>query len=256
LNIEKMFFIPGMFSSGRAFRHYVSFFSEKGFNCQAIEYCRPPNSSLGRVGLEYYTKGVLEEIESGSIIIGHSMGGLIAQKIIAGRDDVKAAVLLAPASPYGILALRYSVIKSFWPVLSDLSFWQNKWEIGIDFSYKQARYALLNRIESEAERREIYDGFTPESGRVAGEIGFWPLDPKKASWVDESRVTCPILVIVGGKDRITPPGVAKAVAKKYRKQTAVTFKKFRQNGHWLLAEANWKEICEFIYRWLINIDKK
>lgn len=46
------------------------------------------------------------------IILGHSMGGLLAQ-LLAVRVKPKKLILLSSAPPYGISALTYSVIKSY-----------------------------------------------------------------------------------------------------------------------------------------------
>ena len=56
----------------------------------------------------------------------------------------------------------------------------------------------------ENEQKETYGKFVYESGRAAFEIGYWLLDSKNASKVDESKVTCPVLVVAGAEDRITP----------------------------------------------------
>ena len=63
-----------------------------------------------------------------------------------------------------------------------------------------------------------------ESGRAAFEIGFWLLDLGKASYVDESKVTCPVLVIAGAEDRITPASVVKKTA---NIQRSFNIKEFR-----------------------------
>jgi len=89
--------------------------------------------------------------------------------------------------------------------------------------------------------------FVYESGRAAFEIGYWLLDSKNASKVDESKVTCPVLVIAGTEDRITPASVVCNVAKKYR---GATYKEFTNHAHWIMAEPGWQEVAEYIGDWL------
>jgi len=64
--------------------------------------------------------------------------------------------------------------------------------------------------------------------------------------VDEKKVTCPVLVISGKEDRITPAPVVKNVAKKY----GATYKEFENHAHWVVSEPGWQDITTFIYDWL------
>ena len=76
----------------------------------------------------------------------------------------------------------------------------------------------------ENERMEVYEKCVYESGRATFEIGFWLFDPRAASRVDASRVNCPVLVVAGAEDRITPAAVVRKVARKYR--AVSTYKEF------------------------------
>jgi len=61
------------------------------------------------------------------------MGGFIAP-ILASRDLAKAALLITPASPAGIVAITWSVLKSFKEILSKWGFWKKPHKI----SYEKA----------------------------------------------------------------------------------------------------------------------
>ncbi|MBU2621485.1 MAG: alpha/beta fold hydrolase [Proteobacteria bacterium] len=86
-----------------------------------------------------------------------------------------------------------------------------------------------------------------QSGRAAFEIGYWLLDSKNASKVDESKVTCPVLVVAGAQDHITPASVVRKVAGKYR---GATYKEFTNHAHWIMAEPGWQKVAEYISGWL------
>ena len=101
------------------------------------------------------------------------------------------------------------------------------------------------------EQREVFDRSVYESGRAASEIGFWVLDRRKAAKVDESKVTCPVLVIAGAKDRATPPSVVRKVADKYR--TVSVYKEFSNHSHWVVGEPGWQEVAEYISDWLNQV---
>ena len=173
--------------------------------------------------------------------MGHSMGGLLAQ-ILATRDLARAAVLIAPASPAGIVAITWSVLKSFQEVLFRWGFWEKPHKI----SYEKAVYAMMEQLPEE-ERKYIYNRSVWESGRAATEIGFWFAGVKGAQ-VDSSKMTCPLLIISGSEDNITPAKVVKKVAEKYKPR--YTHMEIGGHGHWLIREPGWEKSAGYINRWI------
>jgi len=64
----------------------------------------PPPAALGTTGLADYGADLEEEIkhmDAPPIVVGHSMGGLLALQL-ASRVPVRALILLAPSAPWGI----------------------------------------------------------------------------------------------------------------------------------------------------------
>jgi non-heme chloroperoxidase len=100
----------------------------------------------------------------------------------------------------------------------------------------------------EIDQKATYEKLVYESGRSAAEIGFWYLDPNGAARVDESRVTCPVLVVSGAEDRITPASVVQKVANKYKEVS--TYKEFENHAHWVIGEDGWEEIAAYISDWI------
>jgi len=248
---ETIVMIHGMWCCGWHWNNYEAFFSARGYTCYSptLRYHNtgpkaPPHPKLGFTSLLDYAQDIENQVlklDQKPIIMGHSMGGLIAQ-IIGSRGRAKALVLLAPASPGGINPIKLTVIKSFWKFLADLEFWKKP----LSLSFETAVYAAFNLLPLE-EQKAIYERCGYESGRAAAEIGFWMFDPKGASKVDESTVTCPVLVISGTEDRMTPPSVVRKVAKKYK---GSTYKEFKNHAHWMIGEPGWEKVAEFIANWL------
>ena len=117
-------------------------------------------------------------------------------------------------------------------------------------TFAEAVYSTMHLLTVEEQKR-LFDRYVYESGRAACEIGFWFLDPKGAAKVDETRVTCPVLVIVGAQDRITPVSVVRKVAEKYK--TVSTYRELPNHAHWLIVEPSWQEIAEDIADWLNQV---
>jgi len=191
---ETIVMIHGMGGGGWYWQNYKEFFEEKGYHCitptlrfHDVDPKEPPNPQLGTTSLLDYAEDLEKEInrlETPPILMGHSMGGLLAQ-ILGSRGLARALVLLTPAPPRGIMAFNLSVM---WTFRSALRYGIWKKPFGLTFN-AVASSAL--QLMSPEEQREVYDRCVYESGRAACEIGFWFLDRKRAAEVDESKVTCP-----------------------------------------------------------------
>ncbi|MGB9736297.1 MAG: alpha/beta hydrolase [bacterium] len=244
--------IHGMWGGSWYWERYKKFFESKGYTCitPVLRYhnvdpeSKPPEE-LGTTSLLDYAddlEKVIKELPANPILMGHSMGGLLSQ-MLAGRGLAKAIILLTPASPAGILALRPSVIKSFWSGMMRWGFWRKP----MKQTFEEAVYSMMHLLPPE-EQKSSYKRFVYESGRAAFEIGFWLFDRKKAARVDENRVKCPVLVIAGKEDRITPASVVKRVAEKYG--SVSTYKEFEHHAHWVVGEPGWEDVANYVYEWL------
>jgi pimeloyl-ACP methyl ester carboxylesterase len=249
---DTIFMIHGMWGRRENWANYQRVFEAEGYRCVAttlpyhdVDPRGMPDPRLGTTSVLDYADALEREVRqlgATPIVMGHSMGGLLAQ-ILGARGLAKALVLLAPASPAGILAFTPSVVRSFWSVQTTWGFWRKP----MRQTFGEAVYSMLHLLP-EDEQRKAYDRFVYESGRAACEIGYWFLDPRGAARVDESKVTCPVVVIAGAQDRITPASVVRQVAKKYK--SVATYKEFENHAHWVLAEPQWLEITAYVADWL------
>jgi len=250
--LSTIMMIHGMWGGSWYWDNYIRYFSARGYQCLAptLRYHEinpedEPDPRLGTTSLLDYARDLEAEIDKlpeKPVLMGHSMGGLLAQ-ILAARGLASAAVLLTPASPAGIFALKPSVLKTFWSVMNRWGFWKKPMRI----PFQAASYSILNMLPPEVQK-EKYARFVYESGRAAFEIGFWIIDGQKASRVDEKQVQCPLLVLAGGGDKITPSSVIKKVAEKYGEQA--TYQELAGHGHWLVEEEGWDDVAAEVHDWL------
>lgn len=255
MKAETIFMIHGMWGGAWYWAGYQDMFEAAGFHCVAptlpyhdMDPRGTPDPCLGTTSLLDYADFLEKEIGklgTKPILMGHSMGGLLSQ-MLGARGLAKALVLLTPASPSGIIALTPSVVRAFWSIQTTWGFWKKP----MRQTFGEAAYSMLN-LFPEQEQREIYDRFVYESGRAAYEIGYWLLDSRKASSVDAFKVACPVLVIGGAQDRITPASVVRKVAKKY--QDVSTYKEFENHAHWVIGEPDWEEVAEFALSWIQSL---
>jgi pimeloyl-ACP methyl ester carboxylesterase len=244
--------IHGMWGGGWYWANYIEFLERRGYKCHPVTLRHhdiapddPPPPELGKVSLLDYVNDMeahIKGMDEKPIVIGHSMGGFIAQAL-AERDLCECAVCLTPAAPSGIMALKPSVIKTFLPIMTRWGFWKKPNKL----PFEKAVYSCLHLLPPN-QQRQVYDRMVYESGRAAFELGFWLLDTSGASRIDESKVKCPILVVAGAEDRITPSSVVEKVARKYGERAA--YKEFRNHAHWVVAEPGWEDIADYVANWL------
>ncbi|MGO9212349.1 MAG: alpha/beta hydrolase [Syntrophales bacterium] len=254
---DTIFMIHGMWGGSWYWENYRHVCEREGYRCVTttllyhdMDPRGVPDPRLGTTSLLDYAGALerhLKQLDTKPILIGHSMGGLLAQ-ILSARGLAKALVLLTPASPSGIMAITPSVIRSFWSIQTKWGFWKKPMRQTLN----EAVYSMLHLLSAK-EQKETYDRFVYESGRAAFEIGYWLFDSKGASMVDESRVTCPVLVVAGTQDRITPASVVRLIAKKY--ETISTYKEFENHAHWVVAEPGWQEVAEYVLSWLKSMQR-
>ncbi len=178
------------------------------------------------------TLKVIDAMDSAPILIGHSLGGLIAQKI-AELGRCRAAVLAAPA-PAGMLTAQAVALPTFLPMMPKIL-------TGRPLLPTPGGCATiaLNRIP-KTDHVRLHASLTPESGKVYREMIFGSVR------VDEGKVKCPMFVLGGEDDRIVSAGLMRATAKKY----GAPLKLYANHAHWLMEEPGWVTIVADIDRWL------
>jgi pimeloyl-ACP methyl ester carboxylesterase len=176
------------------------------------------------------------------VLIGHSMGGLLAQ-ILAARGLAKACILLTPAPPAGVFALAPIHLPVLLKTLATGAFWRKPFRP----TWFESRFALLSLLP-EVEARRVHATFVHESGRALAEIGFWPFDRRGASRVDRAAIDCPLLIVGAARDRITPVSVVRRIARYYGSKA--TYVELPGHAHWVLGEPGWEKIAEHCIAWI------
>ena len=244
-------FIHGMWCTGVNWKRMVDLMGPRGYDCHAVTLPghQPGQDQPLTVGpqslrsyLEFLEDYVTRQnFKQPPIIIGHGMGGLLAQQL-AARTRPLALVLITPAPPAGIIALSWSNIATFWRVLFSWGGWRKPHKP----SFERAQIFALNGVPPE-QHRGIYESLVPESGRVVFEIGLWPLDFSRAATVDSSAVRCPVYVISAENDKLTPPAVVRKVAARY---ASASQRYYMNRGHWVIDDEETEEMVNGIISWL------
>jgi pimeloyl-ACP methyl ester carboxylesterase len=245
--------IHGAFCGPWSFDAFRKPFEAKGYKVHtpALRYHdhgRDPPRALGTTSLLDYAAD-LEKLIAGldetPIILGHSMGGLLAQ-MLAARGRARALVLLAPSAPWGVLPSTMFEIASAQTMMLTGDYWNGT----IAPSYGVAATNALDRLGS-AERHAVYARFVPESGRATFEILQWALDMRRAAHVPARKVTCPVLCLAGSDDKINPPSTVARIAARYRGRAL--FEELEGHSHWLIGEAGFEKIAARAMAWLDSV---
>lgn len=233
--------VPGMFVGAWCFDVFQRVLAARGIASYAINlrghYDSRPDVDIRGVSITDFADDVREVARAigtePPVIVGHSMGGLIAQKV-AEADGASATVLLCSAPPAGILVARPHLIPHMvrWlvPMLATRPI----------VPVREAVYALaLHRMPPDS-RAGVFARMVPESGRAARELSLGLVR------IDAARVRCPVLVVSASEDLTVAPGVGRRLARKYD----ATYWNLSQHAHFLIQEPGCEQIAAQIASWV------
>lgn len=242
--------IHGVGCDGSAWDRMKPLFEAAGWTCHAPTLFpdrrvrENPPANLSDLGLGDYIAAMRAEAAritalSGEkpAVIGHSMGGLIAQALTESGDVAKA-VFLTPAQPKDCAVIGPSVAWTFLNVIlsQDRKKAHKVWKTGF-------RYGVLNCVP-RARHDEMYAGALYDSGKVYGDI-------TDGIEIDETRITVPTLTIAGTKDRATLAKAVRKVAAKYAASPVPgDFIEYPEHAHWIVDEPGTEKVVADIAAWL------
>lgn len=174
-------------------------------------------------------------------VIGHSFGGLIAQKI-AGEGGSVATVSIDPAPGRGVLPLPVSALKAGSPVLGNPANARRS----VTLTLEEFKYGWANNVDDD-EAEALYEEYHVAASGVpifqAAAANLNPFSETKVRYKAENRG--PMLIISGEKDHTVPHAISHAAYKKHRKNPSVTeFAEIRNRGHSLTIDSGWREVAQ------------
>ena len=252
-------FIHGLWLHATGWTNWLELFESAGYDPKAPGYpgdgasvreTRSHPERLAGLGIDdltaAYTKAIAT-LPAKPIVIGHSLGGLISQKLLA-QGSAAAAVAVNPGQIKGVLRIPLVQLRSASAALRR----PGNRHRAICLNARQFRYGFGNAL-SPAESQDLFDRWTiPGPGRPAFEVATSNVRRTSPAAVDTRLADRgPLLFIAGGADHIAPPAVVTAACDLYATSRATTdYHVFPGRGHSMVLDHGWRDVAEYSLNWL------
>jgi pimeloyl-ACP methyl ester carboxylesterase len=237
-----LLFVHGMWHGAWCWDEtFLPYFEEQGYQATALSL-RGHAGSEGKIRgntIANYVSDVEQaarRFETPPVLIGHSMGGFLAQKYLE-THNAPAAVLLASNPHYGLWPtfLRMTMRRplTILKVIGQLRLYP------VVETPEAARWALFSRDMPEERVLKYHAKLNDESFRMFIDLlGLTLANPKK--------IKTPLLILGAENDNAISPGQVHATARAYGVQAEI----FPNMAHDMMLESNWKSVAERILSWL------
>ena len=251
-----LFFIHGMWSRPAVWDKFRAHFEPLGYECHApalpghdVSPADPAPALLAAASLKDYVDALEEAANACAappVIIGHSMGGLLAQ-LLAARVTHKGLVLLSTAPSSSVFALAFEPLRTLWPILKQWGYWTR----ATSLPPAAALYGIFNGVPHDEAEAEI-KALVHDSGRVLFQLSTPWFDRERGGFVDYAKLGQPALLVCGDLDRVTPLDISKATARKLGGR--VSFHTMDGYGHWIIGRQGTPVLVEKIDAFLATLN--
>ena len=222
-------------------RHFLDYFSAKGYSCYAITLRNhgtgPVHRPRGSRIADYVQdlSAAVEALSAPPVLIGHSMGGFVVQKYLEGARPAGVA-LLASVPPQGVLATTLRIMRRF----------------PLQFLRANLTMRLYPLVESEELCRHFFlsESIDPD---VLREVTQKVVDESYLAFLDMLALTLPraktappMIVLGGAEDTIFRPREVERTAERYGADLQI----LPGLAHDLMLDTGWKAAADALAGWL------
>ena len=217
-------FVHGLWLHATSWDPWVDLFREGGYAPQApgwpgdsdtVEETRRHPERVAGKGIDdvvaHYAQ-IIRGLDAPPIVIGHSFGGIIVQRLL-GQDLAAAAVAL---------------------------------------TREQWRYGFGNALPAQESDELYDRCAIPSPGKTLFEAAFAAVTPNSPAKVDtRNKTRGPLLITAGGRDHTVPHVISTQTRRLYHRSPAITdLKEFPDRGHSLTIDHGWREVAQAALDWL------
>jgi pimeloyl-ACP methyl ester carboxylesterase len=264
--LDTIVLIHGLWVTPRSWEKWIEHYEGRGYRVLApaypgfeveVEALNEDPSPIEAVTIREvveHLEGIVGELDSAPIIMGHSAGGCFTQ-ILLDHGYGAAGVAIDSAPTEGVRVTPVSQIRSLFPVLKNPA---NRHK-AVGFTPEQFHYAFANTLSRE-ESDKVYKRYhipAPGSFVWAGPLAnFTPgHQDLYVNFRNEDRA--PLLFIAGGEDNLMPPAVNQSNLAQYRHTKSITeYREFTNRSHYTVGEDGWEEVADYALEWAVEHAKR
>ncbi len=260
INSKTVVFIHGLFMNNQTWESWGKLFERDGYKVYTPAHPKhagnpkdlraTPPTGLAEVQFQDWIQNLealIDSLPEKPILIGHSFGGLTAQKLVeSGRAE--AAILISSAPPKGINAFKISFLRANLKVVNPLKgksiFNPNEEE------YKKWFHYAIASSMSKAEADHLFDKYAVPESRETPRA----LRDELAS-IDMDKPHVPLLFVGGMEDVIIPNVLLQKNMDKYTDSSSVLDSKFYEGkDHMICASPGWEVVAQDCLDWLAKYE--
>lgn len=252
LGLQPVVFVHGLWLLSSSWDRWRALFEQRGYAALAPGWPDDPDTvEQARANPEVFAHKMVQAVTDHYLeaiallarkpaVVGHSFGGLIAQKI-AGTGASAATVAIDNAPFRGVLPLPASALRSGSPVLGNPA----NLNRSVTLTFEQFQYGWTNNLD-DVEARSLYDEFhVPASGVPIFQAAAANLNPFSETRVDtKNPERGPLLIIAGAADNTVPLAITRASYQRQARNPGVTeIVEVPDRGHSLTIDHGWQEVA-------------
>lgn len=252
--LEPIVFVHGLWLLSSSWQPWRDLFEANGYTtiapgwpndpatvAQAREHPEAFAGKMVQQVTDHYL-GAIARLTRKPVVVGHSFGGLIAQKI-AGEGVAAATVSIDNAPFKGVLPLPVSALKSASPVLTH----PGNIHKGVSLTLEQFTFGWANNLSAD-EAKSLYETFhVPAAGAPLFEAATANFNPFSGETAVDSKnpERGPLLIIAGALDNTVPLAITHASYKIQSKNPGLTeIAEIPGRGHSLIIDSGWKDVAQ------------
>jgi pimeloyl-ACP methyl ester carboxylesterase len=256
-------FVHGLWLHATSWQAWAEKFAARGYDPllpgwpnepETVVEARANPDAVANIGIDEITAhyaAIIAALPTQPVVIGHSFGGLIAQKLL-DQGHARAAVAIDPAQIKGVYVLPLAQLRAGSPGLGNPA---NR-KRAVSLTQAQFRFGFGNALP-EAESDALYERWTiPSPARPVFQAAAANFSLHSQAAVDtRNEDRGPLLLISGTEDHTVPDVSTRSTLKQYRHSQAVTeLKQFEGRGHSLTVDHGWPEVADAVLAWLAAQD--
>ena len=238
-----LLFVHGAFTGAWCWAEYfLPYFATQGFRACAVSLSGHGGSRgrerLDSLSIADYVRDLEQAVSTvggDPIIVGHSMGGFVAQKYLE-RAVAPGVVLMASVPPQGLLSASIALAFSNPGMFADINSMMHRGRASLE----SLQHALFGSPVAADKLQAYYHRMQPESQRAMWDMTFFDL-PRL--WLER----CPPMLVLGAeRDILVPPSEVEQAARAYGAAAEI----FPGMGHVMMLEADWRKVADRIIEWM------